>query len=118
MLSGLLPIPVARVFYARVWGWLPVFLVLLFFGGWGACGGLFVNCIVVVCIFVSCGVLFFVLVFSFFGRSVDAWASRADEGRGGLRYASGSWRASVDPRVSEWGNLARVVSGHQATEFV
>lgn len=61
------------------------------------CGGLFVNCIVVVaslfCVFSF--VFVFVLVFSYKGRSVDAWASRADEGRGGLRYASGSWRASV-----------------------
>ena len=30
------------------------------------------------------------VVFSFCGRSVDALALRADEGRGGLRYASGS----------------------------
>lgn len=111
MLSGLLPTPGSA--FLRVWGLVARAFVLLV-GGVGVCGGLFVNCIVVVCIFVSCGVLFFVLVFSFSGRSVDAWASRADEGRGGLRYASGSWRASVDPRVSEWGNLARVVSGHQA----
>ena len=38
--------------------------------------------------------LFWVLVllvcFSFCGRSVDALVSRADERRGGLRYASGS----------------------------
>ena len=54
----------------------------------------------------------FVVLFSFVGHSVDALASRADEGRCGLRYASGSWRASVDPRVSEWGNLTRVVLGY------
>ncbi len=57
-------------------------------------------------------------MFSFVGRSVDALASRADEGRSGLRYASGSWRASVDPRISEWGNLARVVFGYQHLSFV
>ena len=42
-----------------------------------------------------CSVLFFCVLFSFVGHSVDALASRADEGRCGLRYASGSWRASV-----------------------
>ena len=52
------------------------------------------------------------LLCGFVGRSVDALAPRADEGRCGLRYASGSWRASVDPRVSEWGNLTRVVLGY------
>ena len=36
-----------------------------------------------------------VVLFSCVGHSVDALASRADEGRCGLRYASGSWRASV-----------------------
>ena len=41
---------------------------------------------------------------------VDALASRADEGRGSLRYAPGSWQPSVDPGVSEWGNPARVMS--------
>ena len=41
---------------------------------------------------------------------VDALASRADEGRGSLRYALGSWQPSVDPGVSEWGNLAGVMS--------
>lgn len=49
---------------------------------------------------------------------MDALVSRADEGRYGLRYASGSWRVSVDPRVSEWGNPTRVVSGHPALSFV
>lgn len=76
----------------------------------GGCGGLFVICIVVVSIFIFC--LFSVVLFSFVGHSVDALAPRADEGRSGLRYASGSWRASVDPRVSEWGNLARVMFGY------
>ena len=41
---------------------------------------------------VFCVLLFFVSVvlFSFCGHSVDALALRADEGRGGLRYALGS----------------------------
>ena len=46
-------------------------------------------------------------------HSVDALAPGADEGRCGLRYASGSWRTSFDPRVSEWGNPARVMSCYQ-----
>ena len=63
---------------------------------WGGCvvGGLFVNCIVVVSIF-SVFLFCVILLFSFCGHSVDALAPRADEGRCGLRYASGSWRASV-----------------------
>ena len=75
----------------------------------GACGGAcgprgrrFVVVVVGV-FFVVCG---------FVGHSVDALAPRADEGRCGLRYAPGSWRASFDPGVSEWGNPARVVLGH------
>ena len=44
---------------------------------------------------------------------MDALAPGADEGRCGLRYASGSWRTSFDPRVSEWGNPARVMSCYQ-----
>ena len=51
---------------------------------------------------------FVLLGFSFCGHSVDALVPGADEGRGGLRYSLGSWRASVDPGVSEWGNLARL----------
>ena len=47
-----------------------------------------------------------------FERSVDALASGADEGRGGLRYSSGSRLAGCDPRVSEWGDPARVMSCH------
>ena len=111
-------------------------------GGAGGCGGLFVICIVVASIFVVCArplFLLFVLrsrvgcggraargpaavvvvglwacflLCGFVGRSVDALAPRADEGRCGLRYAPGSWRASFDPGVSEWGNLAWVVLGH------
>ena len=43
---------------------------------------------------------------------VDALALGADEGRWRLRYASGSCQPSVDPRMSEWGNPARVMPGH------
>ena len=43
---------------------------------------------------------------------MDALASGADEGRGGLRYSSGSRLAGCDPRVSEWGDPARVMSCH------
>ena len=82
----------------------------LFGGGVGGCGGvggLVVNCIVDASIFVLCGVfllcasrpgpaaLFVVwwvlgvvsacVVCCFYGRSVDALAPGADEGRGGLR---------------------------------
>ena len=61
---------------------------------WGvglACvGGLVVICIVDASIFVLCVVIVVVFVWvvlcvCFFGRSVDALASGADEGRGGLR---------------------------------
>jgi len=43
---------------------------------------------------------------------VDALASVGEEGRGWLRKASGSCRASVDPRMSEWGNPAGVMPRH------
>ena len=63
------------------------------------CGGVSV-CVIFLgfCVFVSV-----------LGRMVDALASRADEGRGRLRYASGSCQPSVDPRISEWGNPAPVM---------
>ena len=48
-------------------------------------------------------------VFGYSGRTVDALACLADEGRVRLRYASGSCQQSVDPRMSEWGNPAPVV---------
>ena len=114
--------------------------VLVVCWGCGGCGGLFVICIVVASIFVVCArppflfcpafavgrvggvwpagppcggrVGVFFVVCGFVGHSVDALAPRADEGRCGLRYAPGSWRASFDPGVSEWGNPARVVLGH------
>jgi hypothetical protein len=68
-------------------------------------GGVFFCAILKTLVFVFVSVL---------GRMVDALASRADEGRGRLRYASGSCQPSVDPRMSEWGNPARVMSCHQA----
>ena len=88
-------------------------------GWWGVgVGGLGVNCIVdaSILLFVFCDRMFLVLLWCFvvccFERSVDALASGADEGRGGLRYSSGSRLAGCDPRVSEWGDPARVMSCH------
>jgi len=43
---------------------------------------------------------------------VDALAPDADEGRGWLRYATGSCRPSFDPWISEWGNPAGVMPSH------
>ena len=50
------------------------------------------------------------LLVSVYERTVDVLAPGADEGRGRLRYASGSCQPSCDPRISEWGNPARVMS--------
>ncbi len=66
---------------------------------------------VVVCVDVQFFSEWFCVV-SVLGRMVDALALGADEGRGRLRYASGSCQPSVDPRMSEWGNPARVMSCH------
>ena len=55
------------------------------FGLFGFLGLLFCNFIVDASIFVIC------FVASYLVCSVDALAPRADEGRGNLRYASGSW---------------------------
>ena len=110
------------------WGsapWLPGLwfcFAVVWWGGVVGVGGLVVNCIVdasiiTVC-FCDCGMRAFCLcvlscfVVCFFERSVDALASGADEGRGGLRYSSGSRLAGCDPRVSEWGDPARVMSCH------
>ena len=38
---------------------------------------------------------------------VDALAITGDERRDSLRKAAGSWQMSIDPQISEWGNLAR-----------
>ena len=104
------------------WGsapWLPGLCSAALCGWWGVgVGGLVVNCIVdaSILLFVFCDrmflVLFVCLVVCCFERSVDALASGADEGRGGLRYSSGSRLAGCDPRVSEWGDPARVMSCH------
>ena len=114
----------------RVWGWhavgvlgqcalvaWPVFCCLVWVVGAG-CGWvgcelysgrehLTVRFLRQMFLFCSC-----VFVVCFFERSVDALASGADEGRGGLRYSSGSRLAGCDPRVSEWGDPARVMSCH------
>ena len=36
---------------------------------------------------------------------VDALGLRGDEGRGKLRYASGSCTQAIYPKISEWDNL-------------
>jgi hypothetical protein len=41
---------------------------------------------------------------SYQGRTVDALASSAEEGRGTLRKASGSRVQALYPGMSEWGN--------------
>ena len=109
------------------WGsapWLPGLWFCFAVVGWG-CGCGWVGCELysgrehyycIVSVIVACG-LFCLCVLScfvvcFFERSVDALASGADEGRGGLRYSSGSRLAGCDPRVSEWGDPARVMSCH------
>ena len=71
--------------------------------------------VVVVARCVPCVVL---CVVRFYERSVDALASGADEGRGGLRYSSGSRLAGCDPRVSEWGDPAPVVGRHPCLKFI
>ena len=97
-------------------------------GGLGVVGGLVVNCIVDASIDIVVVLRFVVVVvrpvcvvccwFVGFERSVDALASGADEGRGGLRYASGSRLAGCDPRVSEWGDPAPVVGRHPCLKFI
>ena len=66
------------------------------------------DCVcLIVCVCVRC-----------YERSVDALALGADEGRGGLRYSSGSRLAGCDPRVSEWGDPAPVVGRHPCLKFI
>ena len=45
---------------------------------------------------------------------MDALVDRTDEGRDGLRYASGSCRVGIDPRISAWGDPATVMGGHHS----
>ena len=100
-------------------GCLACFSASIFVGGGGGCG--WVGCELysgrehLTVRFLRQSVSCFVrvsFVVCFFERSVDALASGADEGRGGLRYSSGSRLAGCDPRVSEWGDPARVMSCH------
>jgi len=43
---------------------------------------------------------------------VDAWARKADEGRGDRRNVPGELHPSDEPGESEWGNPSRVMSGY------
>ncbi len=49
---------------------------------------------------------------SYKGLTMDALALGADEGRGRPRKASVSCQTSVEPGMSEWGNLAGVMPSH------
>jgi hypothetical protein len=112
---------VLRQHLGAVVGWLVVWVVVAPSWWWGVVFG---NWIVVASIrWMRCpggwrvclcnfDINFGFCVVSVLGRMVDALASRADEGRGRLRYASGSCQPSMDPRMSEWGNPARVMSCH------
>ena len=42
-------------------------------------------------------------------RMVDDLALEGDEGRGKLRKCLGELQTCFDPRISEWGNPARVI---------
>jgi hypothetical protein len=43
---------------------------------------------------------------------MDAWAIRAEEGRGLPPIWAGELESSVDPAISEWGNPAAVMGCH------
>ena len=104
----------------------PPFLFSPFLVGWGCAGGGGPSCAarrsrafvigrvrVVACLVCrDCELVCVFVCVRCYERSVDALASGADEGRGGLRYSSGSRLAGCDPRVSEWGDPARVMSCH------
>ena len=49
---------------------------------------------------------------------MDVLASRGDERRGSLRKAPGNWQTSVDPEMSEWGNLLELNTLSLITEFI
>ena len=44
--------------------------------------------------------------------------SNADEGRGTLRYVSGSCVQALYPRISEWGNLLEVNAPELLSEYI
>jgi len=49
------------------------------------------------------------------GRTVDALASAADEGRGHAAKCPGEMLAICDPGISEWGNPPEVMLGHRVS---
>ena len=105
-------VPVAG--WPSLGGWLVVGVVVFC---WIVDASIFVACCCLLCASVCaalwwCGWGCVVGVASVQGRMVDALASRADEGRWSLRKALGSWQPSCDPGMSEWGNLAGVMSSH------
>ena len=55
---------------------------------------------------------------SYKGRTEDALAPSADEGRGKHRYASGSRKQAVIRGISEWGNPALVMECYLRTESI
>ena len=94
----------------------PSFPVFSFLGGVGVCGW-WRAVVCRMCRDCVCLIVVFVCV-RCYERSVDALALGADEGRGGLRYSSGSRLAGCDPRVSEWGDPAPVVGRHPCLKFI
>jgi len=49
-----------------------------------------------------------------YGRTVDALAPAAEEGRGHAAKCAGEGLAPGDPAISEWGNPAAVMGRHCA----
>ncbi len=49
-----------------------------------------------------------------YGRTVDALAPAAEEGRGHAAKCAGEGLAPGDPAISEWGNPAAVMGRHPA----
>ena len=52
------------------------------------------------------------------GVEVDGLTDDADEGRSSLRKVLGRWQATVDPRMSEWGNPVRGMPDDCHTEYI
>jgi hypothetical protein len=50
------------------------------------------------------------------GRTVDALAPAAEEGRGHAAKGSGEALAAGDPEVSEWGNPPGAIPGHRCVQ--